>query len=160
MRGGGNNYRGGGGNRGPRSGGGGRRGGGGGGRQQQQPQDRSHLPLEQALAITSQDWTALGLDTDPNVAPSDDLELTADRIVSLLVPRIVAISAPKGKYQDLSTTTICRTRLVFSFVLNNDVWIPLCFCLVLFLMIRFFCLHKKSHGWSRGVARTSQWRCG
>ena len=41
-----------------------------------------------ALALTSQDWTALGLDDDPNVAPSDDLELTVDRIMSLLLVRI------------------------------------------------------------------------
>ena len=65
-----------------------------------------------ALAITSQDWTALGLDNDPSVAPSNDLDLTVERIVSLLVVRIVAIHAPKGKYQDLSTTTICRTSLM------------------------------------------------
>ena len=65
-----------------------------------------------ALAITSQDWTALGLDDDPNVAPSSDLDLTVDRLVSLLLLRIVAIHTPKGKYQYLSTTTICRTSLM------------------------------------------------
>jgi hypothetical protein len=65
-----------------------------------------------ALAITSQDWTALGLDDDPNVAPSDDLEVTVERLVSLLLVRIVAVHAPRGKYQDFSTTTICRTSLM------------------------------------------------
>ncbi|CAB9521249.1 cAMP-specific 3',5'-cyclic phosphodiesterase [Seminavis robusta] len=65
-----------------------------------------------ALAITSQDWTALGMDDDPSVAPSSDLELTAERMVSLLLIRIVAIHAPKGRYQDLSTTAICRTSLM------------------------------------------------
>jgi 3'5'-cyclic nucleotide phosphodiesterase len=67
-----------------------------------------------ALAITSQDWTALGLeeDQDPAVAPSSDLEVTCERIVALLVIRLVAIHAPKGHYQDLSTTTLCRTALM------------------------------------------------
>lgn len=65
-----------------------------------------------ALAITAQDWTALGLDDDPNVAPSSDLEVTIERITSLILIRIVAIHAPRGKYQDLSTTTICRTNLM------------------------------------------------
>jgi hypothetical protein len=65
-----------------------------------------------ALAITAQDWTSLGLGDDPTVAPSDDLELTVDRVTALLLIRIVAIHAPKGKYQDLSTTTICRTSLM------------------------------------------------
>ena len=71
-----------------------------------------------ALAITSQDWTAIGLDDDPNVSPSSDLDLTVERITSLLVVRIVAIHAPRGKYQDLSTTTICRTNLMA----GNDGW--------------------------------------
>ena len=71
-----------------------------------------------ALAITAQDWTALGLDDDPNVAPSSDLDLTTERITSLMVVRIVAIHAPRGKYQDLSTTTICRTNLMA----GNDGW--------------------------------------
>ena len=65
-----------------------------------------------ALAITAQDWTALGLEDDPNVAPSSDLELTVERVTSLLVVRIVALLAPANKYQDLSTTTICRTNLM------------------------------------------------
>lgn len=65
-----------------------------------------------ALAITSQDWTSLGVETDPTVAPSSDIEVTVERITALLLIRIVAIHAPKGKYQDLSTTTICRTSLM------------------------------------------------
>jgi len=65
-----------------------------------------------ALAITAQDWTALGLDDDPTVAPSSDLELTVDRVTSLLLVRVVALHAPAGKYQDLSTTCICRTSLM------------------------------------------------
>lgn len=67
-----------------------------------------------ALAITSQDWTALGLDSDPDVAPGDDLEVTVERIVALLLVRIVAIHAPAGKFQDKSTSTICRTSLMAS----------------------------------------------
>ena len=65
-----------------------------------------------ALAITSQDWTSLGDESDPSVAPSSDLELTVERVTALLLIRIVAIHAPKEKYQDLSTTTICRTSLM------------------------------------------------
>lgn len=54
----------------------------------------------------------MGLDDDPTVAPSSDLELTVERITALLVVRLAAIHAPKGKYQDLSTTNICRTSLM------------------------------------------------
>ena len=46
------------------------------------------------------------------MAPSSDLDLTIERITSLLLVRLVAIHAPRGKYQDLSTTTICRTNLM------------------------------------------------
>jgi len=65
-----------------------------------------------ALAISSQDWTALGLGEDANVAATEDMETTVERLTALLLIRIVAIQSPEGKYADLSTTTICRSALL------------------------------------------------
>jgi 3'5'-cyclic nucleotide phosphodiesterase len=64
-----------------------------------------------ALGITSQDWRQLGLGDDPAVAPSDDLDETVHRITALLLIRIAAWIQPRGKYSDLSTTSVCRTVL-------------------------------------------------
>lgn len=70
-----------------------------------------------ALAITAQDWTSLGFGEDTNVAATKDFETTVERLTSLLLIRIVAVVSPDGKFQDLSTTTICRAAL-----LKNNAW--------------------------------------
>ena len=72
-----------------------------------------------ALAITSQDWTSLGLGDDPNIAATSDFDTTVERLTALLLVRLVAIAAPADdeKYPDLSTTTICRAHL-----LDNEPW--------------------------------------
>jgi hypothetical protein len=67
-----------------------------------------------ALAITAQDWTSLGLGDDPLVAATDDVALNVERLTSLFLVRIVAIVSPEGKFQDLSTTSICRKSLLQS----------------------------------------------
>jgi hypothetical protein len=70
-----------------------------------------------ALAITAQDWTSLGFGDDPNVAATSDFETTVERLTALVLIRIVAVVSPEGKYQDLSTTAICRAAL-----LQHDPW--------------------------------------
>lgn len=70
-----------------------------------------------ALAISSQDWTELGLGDDPNVAATDDFDTNVERLTALLLVRIVAIVSPEGKFHDLSTTSICRASL-----LRNEPW--------------------------------------
>ena len=67
-----------------------------------------------ARDITKQEWSTLGLeqtdflDTD---AASISLELTAERITSVLVVRLVALTAPSNTFSSLSTTCICNTLL-------------------------------------------------
>jgi len=65
-----------------------------------------------ALGISSQDWARMGLDNDPSVRASPDLNETAERITALLLIRIIAWIQPRGTFTDLSTTTICRQILV------------------------------------------------
>lgn len=70
-----------------------------------------------ALAITSQDWTSLGLGDDPNVAATDDLDTNVERLTALMLIRIVAIVSKEAQFKDLSTTSICRASL-----LKNEPW--------------------------------------
>lgn len=66
-----------------------------------------------ALDITEQDWEVLGLADHQcvNVEASSSLSVTADRITSLVVVRLIALAAPSHKFSDLSTTTICNRIL-------------------------------------------------
>ena len=66
-----------------------------------------------ARDITKQEWAKVGLDESdfPNDAASSSLELTAERITSLLVIRLVALTAPSHKFDNLSTSCICQTLL-------------------------------------------------
>ena len=66
----------------------------------------------QALAITAQDWTCLGFSDDPQVAPTSDINVITERIVSLLAIRSVALLSSLEDFKDFSTTTICRTLLL------------------------------------------------
>lgn len=70
-----------------------------------------------ALGITSQDWSRMGLDNDPSVNASTDLNGITERITALLLIRIIAWIQPRGTFADLSTTTICRHILV-----RPDTW--------------------------------------
>ena len=77
-----------------------------------------------ALAITSQDWTILGLGDDAAAVTTatSDLDRMVERLTALLLVRMVAIAVPSSgttQYADLSTTTICRAHL-----LHNDPWPP------------------------------------
>lgn len=75
-----------------------------------------------ALALTSQSWRDLGHGNDPSTAASSDLEVSVERIVSLFVIRVVAITANRRDqkhwgenkpptFSNLSTTTICTAAL-------------------------------------------------
>jgi hypothetical protein len=81
-----------------------------------QSNQKQHATL--ALEITEQDWSMLGLQDEacPNVATSASLELTAERITSLFLIRLVALAAPSHRFSDLSTTTICQTILSSRYV--------------------------------------------
>jgi DNA-binding PadR family transcriptional regulator len=70
---------------------------------------RRHATM--AMEITGQDWLMLGHGDKlcPNVAASASLEVTTERVTSLLLIRLVAIVAPSHRFKDLSTTTICQT---------------------------------------------------
>lgn len=70
-----------------------------------------------ALGIASQEWSLLGLGSDPSVAPTDNLEVTTDRITALMLIRVVGWIQPRGTFTDLSTVTICRQVLV-----DNESW--------------------------------------
>jgi DNA-binding PadR family transcriptional regulator len=72
---------------------------------------RRHATM--AMEITGQDWLMLGHGDElcPNVAASASLEVTTERVTSLLLIRLVAIVAPAHRFKDLSTTTICQTML-------------------------------------------------
>ncbi|CAB9517981.1 cAMP-specific 3',5'-cyclic phosphodiesterase 4D [Seminavis robusta] len=71
----------------------------------------------QALALTSQEWDKLGFSKDPQVAPSSDIDVITERIVSLMAIRTVALLSTLDDYDDFSTTTICR-----SILLNDNKW--------------------------------------
>jgi 3'5'-cyclic nucleotide phosphodiesterase len=81
---------------------------------------RTHAAV--ALEITAQDWEVLGLSDGqyPNVEASSSLSVTADRITSVLVTRLVALAAPSHQFSDLSTTTICKRILRTHRI--NSVW--------------------------------------
>jgi hypothetical protein len=68
-----------------------------------------------ALGLTVQDWSVLGFGADPAVAASSDLDVTVDRLTSLILVRIAAVKEVgpiNSGYADLSTSTICRTALI------------------------------------------------
>lgn len=66
-----------------------------------------------ALALTIEEWSSLGISTvDPQVAPTNDLDILVERVSALLLVRCVAVVAPLGTYPDLSTSNICRHALV------------------------------------------------
>jgi hypothetical protein len=68
-----------------------------------------------ALGLTVQDWSVLGFGDDPDVAASPDLNVTVDRLASLILVRIAAVrevDRKSSRYPDLSTSTICRTALI------------------------------------------------
>lgn len=98
---------------------------------EQHKQQQQHSPLHpnivrelavQALAVSVPAWTELGQGRggergaigDPNVAACapERLSVAVERITALLFIRLVAVAAPPGTYQDLSTTTICRALLM------------------------------------------------
>ena len=66
-----------------------------------------------ALEITEQEWSMLGLEDElcPNVTASNNQAIAAERIVSLILIRLVALAAPSHQYQNLSTTCVCQTIL-------------------------------------------------
>jgi hypothetical protein len=66
-----------------------------------------------ALEITEQEWSMLGLEDElcPNVAASNNQAIAAERIVSLILIRLVALAAPSHRYKNLSTTCVCQTIL-------------------------------------------------
>ena len=55
----------------------------------------------------------LGLEDElcPNVTASNNQAIAAERIVSLILIRLVALAAPSHQYQNLSTTCVCQTIL-------------------------------------------------
>jgi hypothetical protein len=66
-----------------------------------------------ALALTVEDWHVLGMGHDnAETAPASELDVLVERVTALLLVRCVAVVAPLGTYQDLSTTNICRTTLM------------------------------------------------
>jgi hypothetical protein len=67
-----------------------------------------------ALSLMVQDWNVLGFGDDPSVASTSDIDVVVERITALLLVRIVAIQAPLGTFQDLSTSNICRTVIMKS----------------------------------------------
>lgn len=79
--------------------------------------DLSQALAGQALALTSQDWGCLGFSDDPQVAPTSNIDVITERIVSLMAIRLVAMISSLDDFKDFSTTTICRTIL-----LNSDCW--------------------------------------
>mmetsp|Transcript_18910 Transcript_18910/g.31277 ORF Transcript_18910/g.31277 Transcript_18910/m.31277 type:complete len:811 (+) Transcript_18910:114-2546(+) len=75
-----------------------------------------------ALKVTSQPWNILGHGSDPNVAASNDMTITVERITSLFLVRIAAIVTQRNalleepnpdipQYPDSSTTNICTEAL-------------------------------------------------
>jgi hypothetical protein len=66
-----------------------------------------------ALEITEQEWSMLGLEDElcPNVAASNNQSIATERIVSLILIRLVALAAPSHQYSNLSTTCVCQTIL-------------------------------------------------
>lgn len=84
-----------------------------------------------ALALSAPDWNRLGLDGTPDsdedypsLAGPDQVECTVERVVSLLLVRIVAVLVQRGNssnnntntgnggFADFSCTTVCRTVLL------------------------------------------------
>jgi 3'5'-cyclic nucleotide phosphodiesterase len=75
-----------------------------------------------ALMLSSQGWNILGHGNDPNIAASNDMTITVERITSLFLIRIVALVSHRNsllpcpaayipKFSDLSATTICKEAL-------------------------------------------------
>lgn len=76
-----------------------------------------------ALDLTEQEWEVLGLpdDTSSNdIRASSSLDVSTERVTSLLLIRLIALENPSHKFTDLSTTSICR-RIVSSQYLTS-VW--------------------------------------
>ncbi|KAL3899386.1 MAG: hypothetical protein SGARI_006469, partial [Bacillariaceae sp.] len=64
-----------------------------------------------ALDLTEQDWEMLSLadDTATNdIAASANLDVTVERVTSLLLMRLIALASPSHKFADLSTTAIAK----------------------------------------------------
>jgi hypothetical protein len=77
-------------------------------------QRHNNASLTRAMAVIAlehsvEDWEALGL-SETNAATTT--EHVTETIAALLLVRVVAVNAPDGRYQDLSTSTICRTALL------------------------------------------------
>ena len=75
-----------------------------------------------ALKITSQPWNILGHGSDPNVAATNDMTITVERVTSLFLIRLVALVSHRNaqlespnpdipRYSDTSTTVICMDAL-------------------------------------------------
>jgi hypothetical protein len=66
-----------------------------------------------ALAVSLQEWSQLGLGTDPvTSAATMDHAAVVTRAAALLSIRIVALLAPLGTFANLSTTQVCRQVLL------------------------------------------------
>ena len=75
-----------------------------------------------AFDITDQDWQVLGLADDrcPNVEASSNLDITTERVTSLLLIRLIALASPSHKFPDLSTTSVCQRILQTQYI--TSIW--------------------------------------
>jgi hypothetical protein len=75
-----------------------------------------------AFDITDQDWEVLGLGDDRSlkVEATSNMDVTTERVTSLLLIRLIALASPSHKFPDLSTTTICQRILQSQYI--TSIW--------------------------------------